>query len=250
MAISTTIGFPHGGHATAVKVAESAQAIDEGARELDMVVNVGKVLSRDWPFVAEDIRAVVQAAHRRQALVKVIFENCFLADDHKERLCRICTEVGADFVKTSTGYGSGERRRRGPAPHAPLLAAIRGRQGGRWRADFRPPPGSAGAGRCPGRRQRDQGYSGPLLLPPGQLSQLLHSQERWLCNYNRLIGEGSFLWLCVAVLIIGFDGGVRFCSRRRLGTDDCRAEPHGKARLRRIVRGHCGPHLRRRSIST
>jgi deoxyribose-phosphate aldolase len=70
-----------------------------------MVVNIGKVLSKDWRFVANDIRAVVDAAHRRQALVKVIFENCFLADEHKELLCRICGEVGADFVKTSTGYG-------------------------------------------------------------------------------------------------------------------------------------------------
>jgi deoxyribose-phosphate aldolase len=70
-----------------------------------MVVNIGKVLSKDWAFVSGDIRAVVEAAHRRGALVKVIFENCFLADEHKERLCRICGEERADFVKTSTGYG-------------------------------------------------------------------------------------------------------------------------------------------------
>jgi deoxyribose-phosphate aldolase len=68
-------------------------------------VNIGKVLSRDWAFVSADIRAVVEAAHRRRALVKVIFENCFLQDEHKEELCRVCGEVGADFVKTSTGYG-------------------------------------------------------------------------------------------------------------------------------------------------
>ncbi len=105
VAVGTTIGFPHGGHVTAIKVAEAEQAITDGARELDMVVNVGKVLSKDWRYVADDIRAVVEAAHRRQALVKVIFENCFLQDEHKEQLCRICGEVGADFVKTSTGYG-------------------------------------------------------------------------------------------------------------------------------------------------
>ncbi len=106
VAVGTTVGFPHGGHVTAIKVAEAERAMADGARELDMVVNIGKVLSKDWRYVAEDIRAVVDAAHRRGALVKVIFENCFLADEHKEQLCRICGEVGADFVKTSTGYGA------------------------------------------------------------------------------------------------------------------------------------------------
>ena len=106
VAVGTTIGFPHGGHVPAIKVAESEQALADGARELDMVVNIGKVLSKDWSYVADDIRAVVETAHRRRALVKVIFENCFLADEHKEQVCRICGEVGADFVKTSTGYGA------------------------------------------------------------------------------------------------------------------------------------------------
>ena len=106
VAVGTTVGFPHGGHVTAIKVAETEQAMNDGARELDMVVNIGKVLSKDWRYVADDVRAVVEAAHRRGALVKVIFENCFLADEHKEQLCRICGEVGADFVKTSTGYGA------------------------------------------------------------------------------------------------------------------------------------------------
>jgi deoxyribose-phosphate aldolase len=106
VAVGTTIGFPHGGHVTAIKVAEAEQAMADSARELDMVVNIGKVLSKDWRYVADDIRAVVEAAHRQKALVKVIFENCFLQTEHKEQLCRICGEVGADFVKTSTGYGS------------------------------------------------------------------------------------------------------------------------------------------------
>ena len=81
--------------------------MSDGAKELDMVVNIGKVLSRDWSYVASDIAAVVEAVHARGALVKVIFENCFLADDHKKELCRICGERKADFVKTSTGYGDG-----------------------------------------------------------------------------------------------------------------------------------------------
>lgn len=106
VAVGTTIGFPHGGHTTKSKVAESELALADGARELDMVVNIGKVLSKDWRYVAEDIRGVVEVAHRAGALVKVIFENCYLADEHKEQLCKTCADVGADFVKTSTGYGS------------------------------------------------------------------------------------------------------------------------------------------------
>jgi len=130
VAVGTTIGFPHGGHTTAIKAAEAEQAISDGAGELDMVVNIGKVLSKDWRYVTDEIRAVVEAAHRRQALVKVIFENCFLADEHKEQLCRICGEVGADFVKTSTGYGSSgaldedlRLMRRCAPPHVKLKAA-------------------------------------------------------------------------------------------------------------------------------
>jgi deoxyribose-phosphate aldolase len=105
VAVGTTIGFPHGGHVTEIKKAESRQAAADGAKELDMVVNIGKVLSGDWKYVADDVRAVVESAHRDGAVVKVIFENCFLNDVQKERLCKICGEVGADFVKTSTGYG-------------------------------------------------------------------------------------------------------------------------------------------------
>jgi deoxyribose-phosphate aldolase len=105
VAVGTVIGFPHGGHRTNIKVAESQAAMADGARELDMVVNIGKVLSGDWKYVADDIQAVVEVAHAQGTLVKVIFENCFLKDEHKEQLCRLCGEVRADFVKTSTGYG-------------------------------------------------------------------------------------------------------------------------------------------------
>lgn len=106
VAVGTTIGFPHGGHVTAVKVFESERALADGARELDIVVNIGQVLGGRWEAVASEIRAVCDAAHARGAIVKVIFENCYLTDDHKIRLCRVCTDANADFVKTSTGYGS------------------------------------------------------------------------------------------------------------------------------------------------
>lgn len=104
---STTIGFPHGGHKTSIKMAEAEQALEDGGQELDMVVNIGKVLSRDWDYVREDIKAVVDIVHARGQIVKVIFENCYLKNEHKIYLCEICKEVGADFVKTSTGYGDG-----------------------------------------------------------------------------------------------------------------------------------------------
>ena len=104
---STTIGFPHGGHTTAAKVAEAEQALSDGGQELDMVVNISKVLSEDWAYVRDDIKAVVELTHTHGQKVKVIFENCYLEDKHKIRLCGICSELGVDWVKTSTGYGTG-----------------------------------------------------------------------------------------------------------------------------------------------
>jgi deoxyribose-phosphate aldolase len=107
VAPSTTCGFPHGGHATAIKVAEAHQALDDGVRELDMVCNIGKVLSLDWSYVQDDIAAVAAVVHQGGARLKVIFENCYLQDEHKIKLCQLCGAVGADWVKTSTGYGTG-----------------------------------------------------------------------------------------------------------------------------------------------
>jgi len=103
----TTIAFPHGGHATAVKLMEAKQALDDGAAELDMVVNISKVLSGDWDYVRRDLKALIDLTHDRGQKIKVIFENCYLKDEHKIRLCEICGELRADWVKTSTGYGSG-----------------------------------------------------------------------------------------------------------------------------------------------
>jgi deoxyribose-phosphate aldolase len=107
VAIGTTIGFPHGGHSTAVKVFESERAMDDGATEVDMVINIGQAKGGHWDAVSSDIGAVTSAAHDRGAIVKVIFENCFLNDAQKVRLCQICGNLGADYVKTSTGYGTG-----------------------------------------------------------------------------------------------------------------------------------------------
>jgi len=107
VAASTTIGFPHGGHTTAIKAAEARQALADGGQELDMVVNISQVLSGAWDYVRQEIAVVVSLAHDAGARVKVIFENCYLKDEHKIRLCEICGELRADWVKTSTGYGTG-----------------------------------------------------------------------------------------------------------------------------------------------
>jgi len=104
---STTIGFPHGCHTTAVKIAETERALADGGQELDMVINISKALSGDWDYVRTDIHAVTERTHDHGQKVKVIFENCHLNDDQKIRLCEICTELEVDWVKTSTGYASG-----------------------------------------------------------------------------------------------------------------------------------------------
>ena len=104
---STTIGFPHGGHTTEVKRVEAQRAIADGCQELDMVVNISQVLSGDWDYVRQDIEAVVEVAHDAGQKVKVIFENCYLDDSQKIALCEVCSELNADWVKTSTGYGTG-----------------------------------------------------------------------------------------------------------------------------------------------
>ena len=104
---STTIGFPHGVNTTAMKLAEARAALADGCEELDMVANISQVLSGDWDYVRRDLQAVIEAAHGEGQKVKVIFENCYLNDAQKIRLCEICTELRADWVKTSTGYGTG-----------------------------------------------------------------------------------------------------------------------------------------------
>jgi deoxyribose-phosphate aldolase len=104
---STTIGFPHGGHTTAIKIAEAKQALADGGQELDMVVNISKALSGDWDYVRSDMAAVIDVTHDQGQKVKVIFENCYLSDEQKIKLCEIGAALGADWVKTSTGYGTG-----------------------------------------------------------------------------------------------------------------------------------------------
>jgi len=104
VAIGTTIGFPHGNHRTETKVFESVRAIGDGARELDMVLQIGALKSGRDADVEADIRAVVDVAHAAGAIVKVIFENAYLTDDEKVRACRLTEAAGGDFVKTSTGF--------------------------------------------------------------------------------------------------------------------------------------------------
>jgi len=111
--VGAVIGFPHGNSCTESKRYETELACRDGAAEIDMVINIGKALSGDWDYVERDVQAVCDEAHRRGAKVKVIFENDYLADGgagldsdrFKRRLCESCERAGADWVKTSTGYG-------------------------------------------------------------------------------------------------------------------------------------------------
>ena len=100
------IGFPHGNAPTAAKVAEASFAVDAGAKELDMVVNISLVKGAMWQAVQDDLAAVIGTGHDGGAKVKVIFETCYLTDDEKQRLCEVSAEAGADWVKTSTGFGT------------------------------------------------------------------------------------------------------------------------------------------------
>jgi len=101
---STTIGFPHGGHTTKIKLAETRQALADGGQELDAVINISKARSGDWQYVRDELAALADLTHSEGAKLKVIFENAYMTDEAKIRLCDICAEVGADWVKTSTGY--------------------------------------------------------------------------------------------------------------------------------------------------
>ena len=111
--VGAVIGFPHGSSCTESKRYETELACRDGAAEIDMVINIGKALSGDWDYVQRDVQAVCDEAHRHGAKVKVIFENDYLtkggaglsSDDFKRRLCELCERAGADWVKTSSGYG-------------------------------------------------------------------------------------------------------------------------------------------------
>jgi deoxyribose-phosphate aldolase len=104
--VCTVIGFPHGSTTTATKVFETQDAIANGATEIDMVMNVSAMLSGDFDYVENDIRAVVEAAHPKGASVKVIFETAFLNDDQIVKACELTEKAGGDYVKTSTGFAS------------------------------------------------------------------------------------------------------------------------------------------------
>ena len=103
--ICAVIAFPHGNSKTVVKVEEATQAVLDGATEIDMVVNIGKVLSGDWDYVAKEIQSVNDIVVHHGGILKVIFENDYLEDAHIIKLCEICSEYDVAFVKTSTGYG-------------------------------------------------------------------------------------------------------------------------------------------------
>lgn len=105
--VCSVIGFPLGATTTKSKVYEAEEAISNGAQEVDMVINVGRLKAGDYEYVGNEIDTVVSAAHSKTAVVKVIIETCLLTDDEKEKACLLAKDAGADFVKTSTGFSKG-----------------------------------------------------------------------------------------------------------------------------------------------
>lgn len=105
--VCTVVGFPLGASTTPVKVAETARAIADGATEIDMVISITALKSGHHQQVLDDVRAVTEAAHGENVLVKVIIESCLLTQDEKVRMCEIVSTAGADFIKTSTGFSTG-----------------------------------------------------------------------------------------------------------------------------------------------
>jgi deoxyribose-phosphate aldolase len=127
VAVCTVVGFPHGSSTIQQKVSETRQACKEGASEIDMVVNIGKVLSEDWRYIKKEINTILKESHKHGAILKVIFENDFLPKDkYKIKLCKICSILGVEFIKTSTGYGynkqaNGDYNYKGATEHDLLL---------------------------------------------------------------------------------------------------------------------------------
>jgi deoxyribose-phosphate aldolase len=104
--VGCVIGFPAGNSAIPIKIFETENACNDGAVEIDMVINIGKALQGDWDYIEKEIGAVTNTCHKNSAIVKVIFETDYISNENDiVTLCKICTEVGADYVKTSTGFG-------------------------------------------------------------------------------------------------------------------------------------------------
>lgn len=116
--VASVIGFPHGSHRPETKALEARLAIDDGARELDMVMAIGRLRSGDEAAVRDDIAAVVAVARPHAVLVKVILETCYLSAEQIKQACRLAEEAGADFVKTSTGFGVNPGGPTGATPEA------------------------------------------------------------------------------------------------------------------------------------
>jgi deoxyribose-phosphate aldolase len=125
--VGTVIGFPAGNSSVEVKVFETESACKDGADEIDMVINIGKALQEDWEYIEKEIAAIVNTSHKYGSITKVIFETDYITkDEHKIRLCEICSKVGAEYVKTSTGYGfvkgsDGKYSYSGATPHDIIL---------------------------------------------------------------------------------------------------------------------------------
>jgi len=154
---STVIGFPHGGQSTSAKVSETRIALADGGVELDMVINLQHALSGNWSYVRSEIAAILEPTRASGSKLKVIFETCYLNQAQKLRLCEICSELGVDWVKTSTGFGTGgatledlRLMREHTPPHVQVKAS-----GGVRELDFVLAAREIGVTRCGSSRTRE-----------------------------------------------------------------------------------------------
>ena len=104
--VTTVIGFPHGSNTTKIKLEETKEAIENGAVELDVVINIGKMKSGNYKYIEDELKVITEYAHSKDVIIKVIFENCYLSEYEIKKACEICNNIGVDMVKTSTGYGT------------------------------------------------------------------------------------------------------------------------------------------------
>jgi deoxyribose-phosphate aldolase len=205
--VGAVIGFPHGNSTTESKRYETELACKDGAAEIDMVINIGKALGGDWDYVEADVKAVCDEAHKHGAKVKVIFENDYLtqggaglsSDDFKIKLCQLCERAGADWVKTSSGYGfvkqpDGSYNYKGATEHdlALMRASVSAESPGqsrRWRARSRRPHQSPRPRRFPLRCHGDSDDDGRL---PQTRSSRHAGLRRWENRRGRVLMPEAF----------------------------------------------------------
>ena len=160
VAVGTVAGFPHGSTTTAVKLYEIRDVLRRGAKEVDMVLNIARLLSRQFQFVETELLQAAEECHKQGALLKVIFENAYLTDELKIVACRISARAEVDFVKTSTAFGARRLHHRRSQADARSHPGAHRRQSGRWSAHSGKGSRGLPGGLFPLRRNGHGGHTG------------------------------------------------------------------------------------------